>query len=227
MDRTINDCLVKLISDYEKYYDTKYGRGGRWSKPQFPFLILTLAVYLELPVYQCTKSLEELRDYLLDYYVGYSDVTQKNVIIEEYYQNDNYKKNEKFYMWSVLHYTYGMEYQTEEEKQDFLYMCIIFPYIYKLNTFNQLCSNDFDILNTNFNILQYKKNLESNMINKLDEEELKKYFQKAVRKVRTFNELLPSNDMRDTIIEEAGYGAKLMMWVYKDEEKCNGENRNE
>lgn len=227
MDRTINDCLVKLISDYEKYYDSKYGRGGRWSKPQFPFLIMTLAVYLELPVYLCPKNLKELMEYLLNYYVGYSDATQDNVIIEDYCRMDDCKIDDKFYMWSVFHYTYGMEYESEDEKQDFLYICIIFPYIYKLNKFKKLCNDDFNVLKIYFNILQYKRNLETEIEDTRDEKELREYFKKVVIKVKSLNELLPSNDMRDTIIEEASYGAKLMMLECKDEEKGNGENRNE
>ena len=153
-------------------------------------------------------------------YLEYSDLSKKNVFVEEYFRSSDCDSRSYVYIWSLFHYTYEMENASEDERREFLCISIIFPYIYKLNKFKKIQKADLDILKDKFQIFDYFRELNKKDFFKgeklvlVKEDMFGEYFSDVIKKVKGLNNLLPKRDEIDTMIEEASYGAKLIKVVY-------------
>lgn len=212
MHEVVNDCLVKLISYYEMYYSANYGDWGILEEPQFPLDILAIAVFLEMPEHQSIMNIEDIKKFLLDNYVNYSDAMQKKICIEAYCRRDDCICRNGFYIWSVFHYTYEMENDEEKKRREFLCISIILPYIYKLNKYKHVKKRDLNKIMIEYEIVQYIREL--NGLDLFNEKKTEEYFQKIIHGITGLDDMLPKKDEADTVVEEASYGAKLMILVY-------------
>lgn len=83
-----------------------------------------------------------IEDKLLEEYVLYTP-DDKGLVEIAHYKND-LPKFDRFNIWAMFAYVYLMDGRSEKEKNTFLYVTILFPYIYQLNKYGPLKRNKID-----------------------------------------------------------------------------------
>lgn len=206
MNKTINNCLVKLISYSVRYLTSK--QDTRFlGKPEFSLDILKMAVYLELPDGLNILSSNELEAYLLENHVEYSDETHEKVFIVEYCKLDGYRLKNNFYIWSVYHYTYEMQENKDNEKAEFLWASIICPYIYKLNKYKKVTKSNVRQLEKKYPVFDSLKRSNRELIEGV---EMKVFFFKTLNNAKGIKDIQPLRGEIDGAVEEAIQGAVII-----------------
>ena len=155
-----------------------------------------------------------IEDKLLDEYVVYAP-DGKGLVEIAHYKNDLHQFD-RFNIWAMFAYIYLMDGRSTKEKNTFLYVTILFPYIYQLNKYGPLNRNkiekilaDYPIKSRGaFNLTDVK-----NWMNKSDEE-IRSIIREEQSFLIRFNRSVDQEKYISEVIESYRDGISVIRNVY-------------
>lgn len=213
MNKTINDCLAKFMSYSEVYCNLDKSTFRTTAKEQGVKLdLLEMVIFLELPENKDMLTLGKIRERLLERHVVYCDENKDIVFIGEYSRQRDSGFENNFYIWSLFHYTYEMQEKTDNERNEFLWASIICPYIYKLSKFQEVSEAYIKSLLHKYSVYAYMNENNKSVLEGKDKD-TKNYFKNLINSVCGVNKIFPKRGEKDTAIEEAVCGIKVIRTV--------------
>lgn len=140
MKNTINNVIVsfrRLSLEYDRLFGTSLQIEER---DVTPFEILKKVCYLSIPDEKLIgqNAQDEIETILWSEFVMSEDETLEFVRIYGYRDDKSSKTKDfsNFMAWCLFQYTFMIAKEEKQKKNEFLWVSILFPYIYKLNTYN-------------------------------------------------------------------------------------------
>lgn len=215
MDEYIKECIKSnilcIVSLCRRHCEAGYTIPQMEKRDDIPFVLLQMAISLLLPENVLSSlniqdAMKEIGQILTNEYV-LTDNNKKYAHIVGWDDRDGMNKPINGYIWSLFMYTYRLNDNVQVEKNKFLWISILLPYIYLLNCSDGMDKEILRNLLMDYPITDRITPLEANL-------ELFQNFGELSNLFKTtygLNGAMPERADRDEILANAAAGCKVLI----------------